>query len=171
MRRRWKNPSRGSRITRLAEWSQTVIAGDGFFYLTLTPMIDSFSYTHFISERILFNKAVTSIAEVHHIVIALLWLLMTTLRSVLSQGLFQDFLIWCARKCQSAFASFKYNFSFIMIWAHCKTRRIGKAYINTNSRDQTAYMSIMSVCVLLLTSFWKLSVMSKRLHALSYSIW
>ena len=40
-----------SAITRLAEWCQTVIARDGFFYLPLTPMIDSFSCTPFIPER------------------------------------------------------------------------------------------------------------------------
>ena len=47
-----KNPSRGllSGIKRLAEWSQTVIPRDGFFYLSRTPMIDSFSCISFISE-------------------------------------------------------------------------------------------------------------------------
>ena len=35
----------------LAEWCHTVIARDGFFYLPLIPMIDSFSCTLFISER------------------------------------------------------------------------------------------------------------------------
>ena len=47
-----ENPSRGSLsgITRLAEWNQTVIARDGFFYLPLTTSRDSFSRTSFISS-------------------------------------------------------------------------------------------------------------------------
>ena len=36
-------------------------------------MIDSFSYTPFTSERRSSNNAVTSIADVRHIVITLLW--------------------------------------------------------------------------------------------------
>ena len=44
-------------------------------------MIDSFSCTPFISERRFFNNAVTSIADVHHVVI-LLWLLMAPLHLV-----------------------------------------------------------------------------------------
>ena len=39
-----------SGITRLTEWCQTVIPRDGVFYLSLTPMIDSFSCILFISE-------------------------------------------------------------------------------------------------------------------------
>ena len=61
-----------------------VIAGDGFFYLPLTPMIDSFSCTPFISERRFFNNSVTSIADVRHIVMTLLWRLIMSLRSVTS---------------------------------------------------------------------------------------
>ena len=47
-----KNPSRGSLsgITRLAEWCQTVIPSDGFFYLSLSSMIDSFACIPLISE-------------------------------------------------------------------------------------------------------------------------
>ena len=50
--RRAKNPSPGllSGITRLAEWCQTVIRSDGFFHLSLTLTIDSFSCIPFISE-------------------------------------------------------------------------------------------------------------------------
>ena len=36
--------------TRLAEWCQTVIPRKRFFYLSLTPMLDSFSCIPFISE-------------------------------------------------------------------------------------------------------------------------
>ena len=45
VRGRWKNPSWGllSGITTLAKWCQTVIPRYGVFYLSLTPMIDSFS--------------------------------------------------------------------------------------------------------------------------------
>ena len=38
------------------------------FYLPLTPMIDSFPCTTFISDHRSFNNAVTSIADFHHIV-------------------------------------------------------------------------------------------------------
>ena len=58
------------------------IARDWVFYLPLTPMIDSFSCTSFISERRLFNNAVTSIAYVRYIVMTLLLRLMTSLHSV-----------------------------------------------------------------------------------------
>ena len=63
-------------------WCQTVIARDGVFCLPLTPMIDSFACTPFISKRRIFNYAATSIADVRHIVMTLLWRLMTSLRSV-----------------------------------------------------------------------------------------
>ena len=52
-----------SGITKITGWCQTVIARDGFFYLPLTPMIDPYSCTHFISERFL-NNAITLIADV-----------------------------------------------------------------------------------------------------------
>ena len=42
----------------------------------------SFSCTPFISENRFFNSAVTLIADVRHIVMTLLWRLMTSLRSV-----------------------------------------------------------------------------------------
>ena len=45
-----------------------MIVRDGFFYLPLTPMVDSFSCTPSISERRFFDKAVTSIVDVRHIV-------------------------------------------------------------------------------------------------------
>ena len=66
----------------LASWCQTLIPRVGFFYLPLTPMIDYFSCTSFISERRFVNNAVTSIADVRHIVMTLLWLLMTSIHSV-----------------------------------------------------------------------------------------
>ena len=46
--------------------------GTDFFYLPLTPMIDSFICTPFISERIIFKTAVISIAEVRYILMTLL---------------------------------------------------------------------------------------------------
>ena len=46
---------------------------EGRIFLSIpTPMIDSFSCTPFISDRRFFNNAVTSIADVRHIVMTLL---------------------------------------------------------------------------------------------------
>ena len=52
-------------------------------YLPLTSTINSFSCTPFISEREVFNNAVTSLADVHHIVMTLLWRLIRSLGSVM----------------------------------------------------------------------------------------
>ena len=52
------------------------------FYLPLTPKIESFSCTPFISEDVS-DIAVDSIADVRDIVMTLLWRLMTSLRSVM----------------------------------------------------------------------------------------
>ena len=50
-----------------------MIARDGFFYLPLTPIIDSYFFcTPFISESRLFNNAVTLIADVRLIVMTVL---------------------------------------------------------------------------------------------------
>ena len=56
-----------------------MIARDGFFCVHLTLMIDSFSFTPCISERRFFNNAVTSIADVCHILMTLPWRLLTSL--------------------------------------------------------------------------------------------
>ena len=52
------------------------------FYLTLTPMINFFSCTPFISEHRFLHNAVTLIADIRHIVMTLMWHLMTPLHSV-----------------------------------------------------------------------------------------
>ena len=56
----------------------------GIFYLPLTPIINTFFFSciAFISERRFLDNAVTSIADVRHIVNTLLWRLMTSLCSV-----------------------------------------------------------------------------------------
>ena len=61
-----KNPSRGSpfAITRLAEWWQTVIPRDGFFYPNLTRIMDSFSCSPlflFIYYEISFQKSLNTL--------------------------------------------------------------------------------------------------------------
>ena len=56
---------------------------EGRILLSTPHTHDRFFFLHiFISERSFFNNAVISIVDVRHIVMALLWLLMTSFRSV-----------------------------------------------------------------------------------------
>ena len=58
--------------------------GTDFFYLSPTPMIETFSCIPFISEGGIFDNAVSSIADVCHIVMTIPWLLVTSCHSVTS---------------------------------------------------------------------------------------
>ena len=66
---------------RLDKWCQTVIPRDGFFYLSLIPMIFLHTF-HF--WKWVFDNAVTLIADICHIVMTIPWRLVTSLLSVTS---------------------------------------------------------------------------------------